>query len=82
MSQAMSMEHDLSMDLHGLCCAEPIIRINKAMKTLQPGQVLFISANKVSMMKDIPAYCNQTGNALLQQTEQDGVFQFWIRRSG
>ena len=80
--RTVSMEHDMSMDLRGLCCAEPIIRVTKALKTLQPGQTLLISADKVSMLKDIAAYCNQTGNPLLQQTEQNGIYQFWIQRSG
>lgn len=76
----MNGKYDLSVDLRGLCCAEPIIRIANALKTLSPGKVLCVSADKVSMLKDIPAFCNQTGNALLRQSENQGVFEFWIRR--
>lgn len=76
----MSMGHDLSEDLRGLCCAEPIIRINNAIKTMQRGQVLLIVSDKISMLKDVAAFCRQTGNTLLQQTEKDGVLEFWIRR--
>lgn len=78
----MNMKHDQTLDVAGLCCAEPIIRITKQMKTLAPGNVLLVVSDKSSMRKDIPAYCRQTGNALVHHEEAQGMLRFWIRKNG
>ncbi|HUW28643.1 MAG TPA: sulfurtransferase TusA family protein [Sulfuriferula sp.] len=75
------MEYDRTLDVCGLCCAEPIIRITKALKHAAAGEVLLVTADKTSMLKDIPAYCNQTANDLIQQQESQGKLQFWIRKN-
>jgi tRNA 2-thiouridine synthesizing protein A len=78
----MNVTHDHTLDVTGLCCAEPIIRITKQMKALAPGGVLLVIADKSLMRKDIPAYCRQTGNALLSHEEVEGTLGFWIRKNG
>ncbi|MDP2024707.1 sulfurtransferase TusA family protein [Sulfuriferula sp.] len=75
------MEYDQTLDVCGLCCAEPIIRITKAMKGAVSGEVLLVTADKTSMLKDVPAYCRQTTNDLIHQQESQGKFQFWIRKN-
>ena len=75
------MEHHESLDVRGLCCAEPIIRITRAMKTVEPGQVLLVISDKASMIKDVPAYCSQTHHSLIEQQDTQGQLQFWIRKS-
>ena len=73
------MNYDLAVDIRGLCCAQPIIRIAQSLKTMQSGQVLMAISDKPSMSKDIPAFCKQTGNCLIHQSEQNGTLQFWIK---
>lgn len=75
------MEHQQTLDVCGLCCAEPIIRISKALKGIASGEVLLVTADKASMLKDVPAYCKQTANDLIHQQESQGKFQFWIRKN-
>ena len=75
------MEYDQTLDVCGLCCAEPVIRITKALKTAEAGEVLLVTADKTSMTKDVPAYCRQTGNELIHQQESQGKLQFWIRKN-
>jgi tRNA 2-thiouridine synthesizing protein A len=74
------MEYDQALDVCGLCCAEPIIRITKALKRIESGEVLLVTADKESMLKDVPAYCNQTANDLVHQQGSQGKWQFWIRK--
>ena len=76
------MEYDQALDVCGLCCAEPIIRITKALKDAVAGEVLLVTADKTSMLKDVPAYCRQTGNDLIHQQDSQGKLQFWVRKSG
>ena len=75
------MEYDQALDVCGLCCAEPIIRITKALKGIVSGEVLLVTADKTSMLEDVPAYCKQTANDLIHQQESQGKFQFWIRKN-
>lgn len=75
------MNHDQTLDLNGLCCAEPIIRITRQMKALADGEVLLVLSDKSSMNKDIPAYCRQTGNTLVCCEEAHGQLKFWIRKA-
>ncbi len=74
------MRHDQTLDVSGLCCAEPIIKITKEMKPLAKGDILLVVSDKSSMNNDIPAYCRQTGNALVFQEEMMGQLRFWIRK--
>ncbi len=74
------MEYNKTLDVSGLCCAEPILRITQALKTVASGDVLLVTADKASMRKDVPAYCNQTTHALIHQQESQGKLQFWIRK--
>lgn len=75
------MECKQALDVRGMCCAEPIIRISKALKGIAPGEVLLVTADKSSMLKDVPAFCKQTANALIQQQESQGQYQFWIMKN-
>ena len=74
------MNSDKSIDLRGLCCAQPIILLSKELKSLQSGAVLLAIADKSSMAMDIPAFCSQTHNQLIHQEEKNGLFRFWIKK--
>ncbi|MDX9766992.1 MAG: sulfurtransferase TusA family protein [Ectothiorhodospiraceae bacterium] len=77
------MNHDHLLDIRGLCCSAPVIRLGREFRTFDDGAVVLTVSDKCSMLNDIPAWCRMTGNALLQQDETDGLFRFWIRkRSG
>lgn len=74
------MEHDHVIDIKGLCCSAPVLRLTKEFKQFSPGDVALVISDKCSMVKDIPAYCGMTKHELLQQEEKDGLFRFWIRK--
>jgi tRNA 2-thiouridine synthesizing protein A len=74
------MEFDHALDVCGLCCAEPIVRITKTFKGLDAGAVLMVTTDKASMLKDVPAYCKQTGHELIHQQASQGKLRFWMRK--
>jgi tRNA 2-thiouridine synthesizing protein A len=45
------------------------------------GQVLRILATDPGSVKDFEAFCKQTGNELLQTTQDGAEYQFNIRKS-
>ncbi|MGD8514246.1 MAG: sulfurtransferase TusA family protein [Granulosicoccaceae bacterium] len=70
--------HDHVIDIRGLCCSAPVLRLTDAFREYAGGDVALVISDKCSMRKDIPAYCSMTGHELLKQEEKDGLFHFWI----
>jgi tRNA 2-thiouridine synthesizing protein A len=75
------MEFHEELDAKGLNCPLPILRTKKAMNGMEAGQVLKIEATDPGSVKDFDAYCNQTGNTLLETSENDGVHIFYIQKN-
>ena len=75
------MDTTKSINLKGLCCAQPIIALAKGLGSMASGEVLLVLADKDSLRRDIPAFCRQTGHTLLESDERDGELRFWIRRT-
>jgi tRNA 2-thiouridine synthesizing protein A len=75
------MDHHDELDAKGLNCPLPILRAKKAVNKLDSGQVLKIIATDPGSVKDFEAFCNQTGNKLLESTEEAGAFVFYIQKA-
>ena len=73
-------EYDHLLDIKGLCCSAPVIRLSQTFRTFADGEIVLVVSDKISMIQDIPAYCNMTPHSLLQQQERDGRYYFWIRK--
>ncbi len=71
---------DLELDARGLNCPLPILRAKKSIQGLSSGQVLRIVATDPGSVKDFEAFCKQTGNELLDSTQQGGEYLFDIRK--
>ena len=71
---------DQELDARGLNCPLPILRAKKSIQALTAGQVLRIVATDPGSVKDFEAFCKQTGNELLDSSEQGGEYQFHIRK--
>jgi len=69
-----------TIDLKGLLCPMPIIKMAKAIKEIQPGEVLEAYATDPGVMADIPAWCRTTGNTLVTMEKLDKQFHFVVRR--
>jgi len=72
---------DMELDARGLNCPLPILRAKKSINSMSAGQVLRIVATDPGSVKDFEAFCKQTGNELLETTQDDGEYQFNIRKS-
>lgn len=75
------MQYDRVIDIKGLCCSAPVLRLTQEFKEFASGDVVLVISDKCSMLNDIPAYCRMLQHDLLQQQETDGLFQFWIRKN-
>ena len=70
------------LDTKGLKCPIPVLRARRAMKPLGAGEVLEIHATDPSSVQDFEAFCETTGDELLESREDEGVYVFKIRKAG
>ena len=69
------------LDLKGLSCPLPILRAKKAIKNVALGSTLQIQVTDPAAVNDFKAFCQATGNTLVDWTENSGVFQFAIMKT-
>lgn len=74
------MEFTKDLDAQGLNCPLPILKTKKALADMTTGQVLRVTATDPGSVRDFQAFAKQTGNALLQQSEENEVFTFFMQR--
>ncbi len=71
---------DLKLNLEGLLCPIPIVKVSQAIKNMEVGKVLEATATDPGVLADIPAWTKSTGNELLS-IERDGkLIRFLIKR--
>ena len=76
----MSENADIVLDLKGLLCPMPIVKMAKAIKGIEIGQVIEAEASDPGVMADIPAWCKSTGNELVKMEKVEKTIKFWVRR--
>lgn len=75
------MNIDKELDTRGLNCPLPILRARKTMNELSSGEVLKITATDPGSVKDIEAFCRQTGNELLDSSQEEDAFVFLLKKA-
>ncbi len=71
---------DHTLDAKGLNCPLPILKARKALKDVAAGETLEILSTDPGSVSDFEAFCRQTGNQLVESSNEDSVFRFLIRR--
>ncbi len=71
-----------TLDVKGLACPMPIVKAAQAIKTLAPGELIEVLATDAGSVKDFAAWSKTTGNALLESTQDAGVFRFVLKKKG
>jgi len=72
---------DKVMDLKGLPCPMPVVKVSKGIKEIELGQVIEAQTTDPGALTDFPAWARTSGNEILQ-TDQDGkVITFFIKRN-
>ena len=69
---------DKTLDTKGLACPLPILKTKKALSELPKGAKLEVLATDPGSVPDFTAFCESTGNVLLEQNQQGGVYRFVI----
>lgn len=74
------MEFHKDLDARGLNCPLPILKAKKALADMATGEVLRVMATDPGSVRDFQAFARQTGNALLEHSDANGEFVFFMRR--
>jgi tRNA 2-thiouridine synthesizing protein A len=69
------------MNLRGLKCPLPALRVRKMLSTLKSGDLIAAECTDPLAAIDIPNLLRQTGDVLEGKAEADGVLTFKIRKT-
>jgi len=70
---------DVIVDAKGMYCPMPIVKLKKATKTMETGQVLKLIATDPGSKRDVLAWANKTGAEILESKEENGEYIYIIR---
>lgn len=69
---------ETQLDVKGLGCPIPVLRANRAVKEMIPGDILEILATDRDTPQDFQVFCETTGHKFLDCVDTDGVFTVHI----
>ena len=75
------MKADQSLDCMGLYCPMPIVKTADRFKQMKPGEVLEVVADDEGIKKDMPAWCEATGNEYLGVEEEGGEIKIYVKKT-
>ncbi len=78
--QSRAAAPEILLDAKGLSCPLPVLRANRALRGMQPGDRLRVLATDRAAIGDVRAFCHETGHLLIAFGEEAGVLSFVIRR--
>ena len=68
------------VDARGLNCPMPIVKTAQAVKALASGDLVEVLATDPGSTKDFAAWSKSTGNEIVEQSEDGGVYRFVLRK--
>jgi tRNA 2-thiouridine synthesizing protein A len=71
---------DARVDARGMSCPMPIVKTAQTIKTIASGGLVEVLATDPGSVKDFAAWSRMTGNELIEQSVDGGVFRFVLRR--
>jgi tRNA 2-thiouridine synthesizing protein A len=74
------MQAHKELDTRGLNCPLPILKAKKALADMASGEVLKVVATDPGTVRDFQAFARQTGNELVEQSNDAVEFVHYLRR--
>ena len=72
---------DKVLDLKGLPCPMPIVKVSKGIKEVDVGQVVEAITTDPGSLADFPAWARTSGNEILKTDQAEGLIKFYIKRA-
>lgn len=72
---------EILLDLKGLKCPLPALKLRKALSRAQSGDEFLVQCTDPMSVIDIPHLLNETGNVLLAHERADALLLFRVRKA-
>ena len=59
---------DRELNTDGLLCPLPVLKARKALKEMKTGDILRLHVDDPAGIIDVPYYCNETNNKIIETT--------------
>ena len=76
----MTLQITQHLDARGLSCPMPIVKTAQAIKTIAVRRAARGPRDRPGSVKDFAAWSRTTGNELVEQTVDGGIYRFVLRR--
>lgn len=77
----MADKPTLSLNLKGLLCPMPVVKLAQAIKQVQVGELVEASATDAGVMADIPAWARTSGHELVELEKREKDFHFVVKKT-
>jgi len=71
---------DKVMDLKGLACPMPVVKVSKGIKEVEVGQIVEAETTDPGSLADFPAWAKTSGNEIVKTDQSGDVIKFYIKR--
>lgn len=69
------------IDLSGLPCPMPVVKISKEIKTVEVGQIVEAKTTDPGALSDFPAWAQSSGNEIVKVEEGADGATFYVKRT-
>jgi tRNA 2-thiouridine synthesizing protein A len=69
------------VDARGLVCPMPTIRLGQAIRKVEIGQLVEMWTDDPGSKDNMAAWCKNTGHDLVDNSVEDDIFKYVVRRS-
>jgi TusA-related sulfurtransferase len=69
------------IDLSGLPCPMPVVKISKEIKTVEVGQIIEARTTDPGALSDFPAWAQSSGNEIVKVEEGSDGATFYVKRT-
>ena len=74
------LSFDEELDLTGLSCPGPLIKLKQKFDALPPGKIVKATASDAGFFNDSQAWCERTHNLLLKRQQEQNQVTVWIQK--
>lgn len=77
---AKGIKVDLELDLKGLLCPLPMVRVSQNISKVPVGGIIRAVATDPGSLADIPSWARTTGNEVIKTERVDKEIIFYVKR--
>jgi tRNA 2-thiouridine synthesizing protein A len=76
-----SIETVQTLDLTGLACPMPVVKVSKAVKEISSGQIIEAITSDPGALTDFPAWARTSGNEIIKTVSEGNHTRFYIKKA-